>query len=209
MHSIEEKLNVGMQEIGIKRDKKLIDKLLIYIHILKKWNKKINLTAFTNDFDIVIHHFLDSLAITKFIEQKKILDVGSGAGFPGIILALSDATRQITLVDKVGKKAAFMRQVCLELNLKNVSVIHSRVEEISSHKYDAIVARAFGDMSLLMNLTQNLINDKGVWYGMKSKKLMDEDIIKNKNIYKIFDIKVPFLDAERYLIKVSNTKRYK
>ena len=194
-----------MQEIGIKRDKKLIDKLLIYIHILKKWNKKINLTAFTNDFDIVKYHFLDSLAITKFIEQKKILDVGSGAGFPGIILALCDATRQITLVDKVGKKAAFMRQVCLELNLKNVSVIHSRVEEISSHKYDAIVARAFGDMSLLMNLTQNLINDKGVWYGMKSKKLMDEDIIKNKNIYKIFDIKVPFLDAERYLIKVSNT----
>jgi 16S rRNA (guanine527-N7)-methyltransferase len=205
LHSTEEKLNVGMQEIGIKRDKKLIDKLLIYIHILNKWNKKINLTAFTNDFDIVEHHFLDSLAITKFIEQKKILDVGSGAGFPGIVLALCDATRQITLVDKVGKKAAFMRQVCLELNLKNVSVIHSRVEEISSHKYDAIVARAFGDMSLLMNLTQNLINDKGVWYGMKSKKLMDEDIIKNKNIYKIFDIKVPFLDAERYLIKVSNT----
>ena len=205
MHSTEEKLNVGMQEIGIKRDKKLINKLLIYIHILKKWNKKINLTAFTNDIDIVKYHFLDSLAITKLIEQKKILDVGSGAGFPGIILALCDATRQITLVDKVGKKAAFMRQVCLELNLKNVSVIHSRVEEISSHKYDAIVARAFGDMSLLMNLTQNLINDKGVWYGMKSKKLMDEDIIKNKNIYKIFDIKVPFLDAERYLIKVSNT----
>ena len=205
MHSTEVKLNVGLQEIGIKRDKKLIDKLLIYIHILKKWNKKINLTAFTNYFDIVKHHFLDSLAITKFIDKKKILDVGSGAGFPGIILALCDATRQITLVDKVGKKAAFMRQVCLELNLKNVSVIHSRVEEISSHKYDAIVARAFGDMSLLMNLTQNLINDKGVWYGMKSKKLMDEDIIKNKNIYKIFDIKVPFLDAERYLIKVSNT----
>ena len=108
-------------------------------------------------------------------------------------------------MDKVGKKAAFMRQVCLELNLKNVSVIHSRVEEISTQKYDAIVARAFSDMSLLMNLTQNLINDKGVWYGMKSKKLMDEDIIKNINIYKIFDIKVPFLDAERYLIKVSNT----
>ena len=81
---------------------------MIYIHILKKWNKKINLTAFTNDIDIVKYHFLDSLAITKLIEQKKILDVGSGAGFPGIILALCDATRQITLVDKVGKKAAFM-----------------------------------------------------------------------------------------------------
>jgi 16S rRNA (guanine527-N7)-methyltransferase len=108
-------------------------------------------------------------------------------------------------VDKVGKKAAFMRQVCLELNLENVSIIHSRVEEIKAFKYDAIVARAFGDMSLLMNLTQNLINDKGVWYGMKSKKLIDEDIIKYKTIYKIFDIKVPFLDAKRYLIKVSNT----
>ena len=205
MHSIEEKLIVGMKEIDIKIDKKLIDKLLIYINILKKWNKKINLTAVTNDFDIVKHHFFDSLAVSKFIEQKKILDVGSGAGFPGIILALCDATRQVTLVDKVGKKVAFTKQICLELNLKNVSVIHSRVEEISTNKYDAIIARAFGDMSLLMSLTQNLINDKGVWYGMKSKKLMDEDIIKNKNLYKIFDIKVPFLDAERYLIKVSNT----
>ena len=194
-----------MKEIDIKIDKKLIDKLLIYMNILKKWNKKINLTAVTNDFDIVKHHFFDSLAVTKFIEQKKILDVGSGAGFPGIILALCDATRQVTLVDKVGKKAAFTKQICLELNLKNVLVIHSRVEEISTNKYDAIIARAFGDMSLLMSLTQNLINDKGVWYGMKSKKLMDEDIIKNKNLYKIFDIKVPFLDAERYLIKVSNT----
>jgi len=193
-----------MKEIDIKIDKKLIDKLLIYMNILKKWNKKINLTAVTNDFDIVKHHFFDSLAVTKFIEQKKILDVGSGAGFPGIILALCDATRQVTLVDKVGKKVAFTKQICLELNLKNVSVIHSRVEEISTNKYDAIIARAFGDMSLLMSLTQNLISDKGVWYGMKSKKLMDEDII-NKNIYKIFDIKVPFLDAERYLIKVSNT----
>lgn len=204
MHSIEEKLIVGMKEIDIKIDKKLIDKLLIYMNILKKWNKKINLTAVTNDFDIVKHHFFDSLAVTKFIEQKKILDVGSGAGFPGIILALCDATRQVTLVDKVGKKVAFTKQICLELNLKNVLVIHSRVEEISTNKYDAIIARAFGDMSLLMSLTQNLISDKGVWYGMKSKKLMDEDII-NKNIYKIFDIKVPFLDAERYLIKVSNT----
>ena len=205
MHSIEEKLIAGMKEIDIKIDKRFIDKLLIYINILKKWNKKINLTAVTNDFDIVKHHFFDSLAVSKFIEQKKILDVGSGAGFPGIILALCDATRQVTLVDKVGKKAAFMKQICLELNLKNVSVIHSRVEEISTNKYDAIIARAFGDMSLLMSLTQNLISDKGVWYGMKSKKLMDEDIIKNKNLYKIFDIKVPFLDAERYLIKVSNT----
>jgi len=204
LHSIEEKLIVGMKEIDIKIDKKLIDKLLIYMNILKKWNKKINLTAVTNDFDIVKHHFFDSLAVTKFIEQKKILDVGSGAGFPGIILALCDATRQVTLVDKVGKKVAFTKQICLELNLKNVSVIHSRVEEISTNKYDAIIARAFGDMSLLMSLTQNLISDKGVWYGMKSKKLMDEDII-NKNIYKIFDIKVPFLDAERYLIKVSNS----
>jgi 16S rRNA (guanine527-N7)-methyltransferase len=205
LHSIEEKLIVGMKEIDIKIDKKLIDKLLIYMNILKKWNKKINLTAVTNDFDIVKHHFFDSLAVTKFIEQKKILDVGSGAGFPGIILALCDATRQVTLVDKVGKKVAFTKQICLELNLKNVLVIHSRVEEISTNKYDAIIARAFGDMSLLMSLTQNLISDKGAWYGMKSKKLMDEDIIKNKNLYKIFDIKVPFLDAERYLIKVSNS----
>lgn len=205
MLKTEEKLIIGLQEIGIKNDKKLIDKLLIYKEILKKWNKKINLTTITDDSEIVKHHFLDSLSITKFIEEKQILDVGSGAGFPGIILAICDKTRHVTLVDKVEKKTAFMRQVCLELSLDNVSVINSRVEEIRAHKYDAVVARAFGDMCLLMDLTQNLMNDKGVWYGMKSKKLMDEDIINSKNIYKIYDIKVPFLDAKRYLIKITKT----
>ena len=132
--------------------------------------------------------------------------MGSGAGFPGIVLAICDKTRHVTLVDKVRKKTVFMNQVCLELNLNNVSVIHSRVEDIETiNKYDAIIARAFGEMSLLMKLTKNLLVYDGIWYGMKSKKVLEENIVKNKNFLKIYDIKVPFLGADRYFIKIKNT----
>ncbi len=206
MLKAEEILSLGMEKLELKDDDKIIHKLLIYKDILKKWNKKINLTALRHDEDIIKNHLLDSLSVTKLIDQKKILDVGSGAGFPGIVLAICDKTRHVTLVDKVRKKTVFMNQVCLELNLNNVSVIHSRVEDIETiNKYDAIIARAFGEMSLLMKLTKNLLVYDGIWYGMKSKKVLEENIVKNKNFLKIYDIKVPFLGADRYFIKIKNT----
>ncbi len=208
MHNFKDLLGNGIEELKLIGKENLLSKLLIYINILKKWNKKYNLTSLTKDEEIIKNHLLDSLSISKLIEQKKIIDVGSGAGFPGIILALYDQSRHVTLIDKVGKKTAFMKQVCLELELKNVSVIHSRVEELdhNNHYFDAVIARAFGDMSLLIKLTKRLIDKKGVWYGMKSKKIMEEDFIKQKYSYEIYDIKVPYLEADRYLVKIKNNE---
>ena len=140
----------------------------------------------------------------------KVLNLFGYSGIASLDAALAGA--EVTHVD-ASKKAINLafenrnRNSLQELPIRFLvedAVNFVKREIRRNNKYDAIIARAFGDMSLLMSLTQNLINDKGVWYGMKSKKLMDEDIIKNKNIYKIYDIKVPFLDAERYLIKVSN-----
>jgi len=201
----EEILRQGIGQLGLNDSNNIISKLLIYKDILLKWNKAFNLTALRDEKTVVINHLLDSLSVAHLIQENDILDVGSGAGLPGIVLALYDPKKQITLVDKVRKKAAFMRQVCIELDIKNVDVIHCRVEDMDHNKkFDAIVARAFSEMDLLINLTKNIIKKNGYWYGMKSKKLMDEIIVKRKEFLEIHQIKVPFLEADRYLIKLKN-----
>ncbi len=205
MLNAEEILRQGIGQLGLNYSNNIISKLLIYKDILLKWNKAFNLTALRDEKTVVINHLLDSLSVAHLIQENDILDVGSGAGLPGIVLALYDPKKQITLVDKVGKKAAFMRQVCIELDIKNVDVIHCRVEDMDHNKkFDAIVARAFSEMDLLINLTKNIIKKNGYWYGMKSKKLMDEIIVKRKEFLEIHQIKVPFLEADRYLIKLKN-----
>lgn len=205
MLNAEEILRQGIGQLGLNDSNNIISKLLIYKDILLKWNKAFNLTALRDEKTVVINHLLDSLSVAHLIQENEILDVGSGAGLPGIVLALYDPKKQITLVDKVGKKAAFMKQVCIELDIKNVDVIHCRVEDMDHNKkFDAIVARAFSEMDLLINLTKNIIKKNGYWYGMKSKKLMDEIIVKRKEFLEIHQIKVPFLEADRYLIKLKN-----
>ena len=205
MLNAEEILRQGIGQLGLNDSNDIISKLLIYKDILLKWNKAFNLTALRDEKTVVINHLLDSLSVAHLIQENEILDVGSGAGLPGIVLALYDPKKQITLVDKVGKKAAFMRQVCIELDIKNVDVIHCRVEDMDHNKkFDAIVARAFSEMHLLIDLTKNIIKKNGYWYGMKSKKLMDEIIVKRKEFLEIHQFKVPFLEADRYLIKLKN-----
>lgn len=205
MLNAEEILRQGIGQLGLNDSNDIISKLLIYKDILLKWNKAFNLTALRDEKTVVINHLLDSLSVAHLIQENEILDVGSGAGLPGIVLALYDPKKQITLVDKVGKKAVFMRQVCIELDIKNVDVIHCRVEDMDHNKkFDAIVARAFSEMHLLVDLTKNIIKKNGYWYGMKSKKLMDEIIVKRKEFLEIHQIKVPFLEADRYLIKLKN-----
>ena len=205
MLNAEEILRQGIGQLGLNYSNNIISKLLIYKDILLKWNKAFNLTALRDEKTVVINHLLDSLSVAHLIQENDILDVGSGAGLPGIVLALYDPKKQITLVDKVGKKAAFMRQVCIELDIKNVDVIHCRVEDMDHNKkFDAIVARDFSEMHLLIDLTKNIIKKNGYWYGMKSKKLMDEIIVKRKEFLEIHQIKVPFLEADRYLIKLKN-----
>ena len=192
MLNAEEILRQGIGQLGLNDSNDIISKLLIYKDILLKWNKAFNLTALRDEKTVVINHLLDSLSVAHLIQENEILDVGSGAGLPGIVLALYDPKKQITLVDKVGKKAAFMRQVCIELDIKNVDVIHCRVEDMDHNKkFDAIVARAFSEMHLLIDLTKNIIKKNGYWYGMKSKKLMDEIIVKRKEFLEIHQIKVP------------------
>ena len=204
MLDLEETLKAGIEKLELENKDYLYIKLLIYKDLLIKWNKVFNLISVKGVDEIVTHHFLDCLAVVPFIEGKNVLDVGSGAGLPGIIIGLCYPEKNITLVDSVGKKTTFLKQTCAELNLSNITIINKRVEDITTNKlFDSIIARAFAEMQVLMDLTRHLIEDKGAWYGMKSKKFNEEEIGTNLVVEKR-DIVVPYLDAERYLVKINN-----
>ena len=200
----EEILKAGIEKLELENKEYLYTKLLIYKNLLIKWNKVFNLISVKGVEEIVTHHFLDCLAVVPYIEGKNILDVGSGAGMPGIIIGLCYPEKNITLVDSVGKKTAFLKQTCAELNLSNITVLNMRVEDITTNKFfDSIIARAFSEMQVLIDLTRHLIEDKGTWYSMKSKKINEEEISTNFVVEKR-DIVVPYLDAERYFVKINN-----
>jgi len=194
----------GLETLGIENQDNLIDKLLIYMNLLIKWNQTYNLTAITEEQHIITHHLLDCLSVIKFVNSTNILDLGSGAGLPGLILALCFPDKKITMVDKVGKKTAFIQQVIGEFNLKNAEVLNSRVEDMKNYYYDGIISRAFSDMETMIKLTSHLLLEGGNWYGMKSKKSRANEMAVIKYSYYMDKIDVPYLKAERYLITVVN-----
>ena len=198
-------LESGMQKLGLENIPQVISKLLIYKELLIKWNKSFNLTSIKNR-EVVTHHFLDCLSIIPFIKSSSLLDVGTGAGLPGIIIAIVKPDIKVSLIDKVGKKIAFIKRVVAELEIKNINTYHDRVELLTSEeKYDGIISRAFSNMDDFIKSTKHLIKSQGVWYGMKSKKILNDEMININEPWTLEKLDVPFLDAERYLVKVSNS----
>lgn len=198
-------LESGMQKLGLENIPQVISKLLIYKELLIKWNKSFNLTSIKNR-EVVTHHFLDCLSIIPFIKSSSLLDVGTGAGLPGIIIAIVKPDIKVSLIDKVGKKIAFIKRVVAELEIKNIDTYHDRVELLTSEeKYDGIISRAFSNMDDFIKSTKHLIKSQGVWYGMKSKKILNDEMININQPWTLEKLDVPFLDAERYLVKVSNS----
>ena len=198
-------LESGMQKLGLENIPQVISKLLIYKELLIKWNKSFNLTSIKNR-EVVTHHFLDCLSIIPFIKSSSLLDVGTGAGLPGIIIAIVKPDIKVSLIDKVGKKIAFIKRVVAELEIKNIDTYHDRVELLTSEeKYDGIISRAFSNMDDFIKSTKHLIKSQGVWYGMKSKKILNDEMININQPWALEKLDVPFLDAERYLVKVSNS----
>ena len=198
-------LEKGMQILGFENTPQIISKLLIYKELLIKWNNSFNLTSVKNK-EIVTHHFLDCLAVIPFIKSSTLLDVGTGAGLPGIVIAIVNPDIKVSLVDKVGKKINFIRRLIAELEIKNIEPYHDRVELLTSEeKYDGIISRAFSNMEVFIKSTKHLIKSQGVWYGMKSKKILDDEMININDSWALEKLDVPFLQAERYLVKVSSS----
>jgi 16S rRNA (guanine527-N7)-methyltransferase len=179
-----------------------IDQLLDFIKLIEKWNKAYNLTAIRNREEMVRLHILDSLAILPHIEGKRIIDIGTGAGLPGIPLAICLPEIGFALLDSNAKKTRFVQQVVLELKLKNVEIFHSRVENHHPElRYNAVLARAFAGLSDIVKLTAHLLAKDGVLLAMKAQNLEAElqDITAKKSV---ISISVPGTDVERCLVRI-------
>lgn len=194
-------LAAGLAGLGIELPAATQAKLLAYRDLLLKWNRTYNLTALRDPAQAVSHHLLDSLAILPHVGAGPLLDVGSGGGLPGIPLAIARPDLQVTLVDTVQKKATFLQQAAIELELPNVRAVHARVEEMRG-EYTQITSRAFSDLADFVRLTRRLLAADGRWLAMKGVR-PDGEIGGLPNGVRVADIvplQVPGVDAERHLI---------
>ena len=197
----------GISEMGLEVDAEAQTKLLAYLALLQKWNKVYNLTAIRDPLEMVTLHLLDSLSVLSYLKISNLLDVGSGGGLPGIVLAIVMPELQVTTIDTVKKKAIFMRQAKAELGLSNLTVVHNRVENYKAEpKFDAIISRAFSDLSLFVGLTSHLIAEKGAWLAMKGLVPDAEIVVLNKKPDEIIALKVAGLDAQRHLLVFKNNR---
>lgn len=185
--------------------------LLAYLDLIAKWTKVYNLTAVRDPAEMMTHHLLDSLAIisslNKRIEQGSLLDVGSGAGLPGVVIAICCPDIQVTCVDTVAKKATFIKQVALELKLPNLTGLHARVENITQ-SFDVVCSRAFASLKDFTDWSVNALAPTGVWMAMKGKHPTDElaALPETVDVFHVEQLKVPGLDAERCIVWMRSTK---
>ncbi len=194
-------LEAGLADLGITLPDEAQRKLLAFRDLLLKWNKTYNLTALRDPEQAISHHLLDSLSILPHVGSGPLLDVGSGGGLPGIPLAIARPDLPVGMVDTVQKKATFLQQASIELDLKNVAVHHARVEEMQG-QYAQISSRAFAEIALFVALTRHLLAPGGRWLAMKGQRPDDElkALPDDIAVESIVPLDVPGLAAERHLI---------
>src|SRR5512135_1065472 len=166
--SVQQQLAAGVAALGLALPEGGEAKLLAYLALLDKWNRVYNLTAVRDAERMVSHHLLDSLAAVPFFRGERVLDVGSGGGLPGIPLAIARPDVQVTLVDSIAKKTAFLLQAKSELGLANLTVVTGRVEDFRPETgFDVITSRAFSDLREFVALTRHLLKPGGRWLALK------------------------------------------
>lgn len=200
--SAADELRVGLESLGLAVDADWQARLLDYVALLQKWNHTYNLTAIHDATRIISHHLLDSLAIASHVRAARLLDVGSGAGLPGIPLALVQPERRFTLLDASQKKCAFMQQAVIQLGLGNVQVVHARAEDFRpATLFGQIVSRAFSDLTEFVRVTTHLLAEGGEWLAMKGLYPNEEiALLRGARVVRDMPLRVPGLDAERHLI---------
>lgn len=204
MHSLGNGLEDGTKALGIDLDSGIRQKLLDYIALLHKWNRAYNLTAIRDPSAMVGRHILDSLSILPWVKGPRVLDVGAGAGLPGIVLAIANPELQVSLLDSNGKKVRFQRQAVLELGLKNVTPVHARVEEFSDTQgFDQIVSRAFAAVAPFVELTRPLLGADGEWLAMMGRLDTETDIPSNISVTQRIVLDVPGEEGARHLLRLA------
>lgn len=214
-----ELMNFYAKKLNIVFSEKQIKQFFKYMNLLIEWNNKINLTAIIEPKEIILKHFIDSLTINKYIEQNKILvDVGTGAGFPGIAVKIYRPDVKVVLVDSLNKRINFLNEVVKELQLENIQTIHSRVEEFGKNKkyresFDIVTARAVANLTVLSEYLLPLAKVNGKCICMKGSEI-EEEINNSKNainilggkIEKIDQFKLPDSDINRNIIIIDKLK---
>ena len=204
LKGIREKLKKNIEVLHINISKEVQQTMLDFLIFLQQWNRAYNLTGIVDLETMITHHLLDSLSILPYLKGQTILDIGSGAGFPGLPLALACPDKYFTLLDSKSKKVAFLLQVVTRFKLTNVSMIESRVEIYKPEAcFEAITARAFGPIKLIMDQSQHLLCPRGRWFIMKGAYPTEELGAINPfiNVHRLL---VPALRAERHLVEIEN-----
>ena len=209
MHALESGLRQGLAGLDLVLDDAQIKRLLDYLDLIQKWTKVYNLTAVRDPAEMLTHHLLDSLAAIAPLRRQlecvaspaRLLDVGSGAGLPGIVIAICCPDVAVHCVDTVGKKAAFIQQVAATLKLPNLKGVHARVESLTD-KYHVVSSRAFASLVDFTNWSVGALAEQGVWMAMKGKHPGDEiaALPVGVEVFHVEQLKVPGLDAERCIV---------
>ncbi|QMV71755.1 16S rRNA (guanine(527)-N(7))-methyltransferase RsmG [Comamonas piscis] len=207
---LEAPLRDGVGQLGLSLDDGQIEQLMAFLDLLQKWNKVYNLTSLRDPQEMLTHHMLDSLAAVpplarylagKGLASPKLLDVGSGGGLPAVVFAICLPELDVSCVDTVGKKVAFIQQVAAALRLRNLHGIQSRVEQLSQ-QYDVVSCRAFAALQDFTAWSAQTLRADGIWLAMKAKKPDDElaSLPATVQVLNIEPLKVPGLDAERCIV---------
>ena len=211
MRSMEENLRAGLLTLALDLNDTRIRQLLDYQDLIGKWTKVYNLTAVRDPAEMLTHHLLDSLAaiapLNRHLQQaglqqgSTLLDAGSGAGLPGVVMAICCPAMAVTCVDTVAKKAAFIKQAALALKLPNLTGLHARVESIDK-PFDVICSRAFASLQDFTQFSGSALADAGVWMALKGKHPADEmaALPETVKVFHVEQLQVPGLGAERCIV---------
>ena len=204
--SADQVLREGAAKLGLDLGEQQCERLLAYGALILKWNKVYNLTALRDSASVLTHHLLDSLSVIGPLAREwpgraGLLDVGAGAGLPGVVIAILREDINVSCVDAVAKKAAFVQQVAGELQLPNLRGLHARVESLTG-QYELISSRAFASLTDFFNGSKHLLAPGGVWMAMKGKLPTEElaQLPAGVDVFHVEQLQVPGLDAERCIV---------
>ena len=212
--TLQASLREGLSELDLELEDIQVARLLDYLDLLQKWTRVYNLTAVRDPAEMLTHHLLDSLSVVAPLrrhigEQSTwLLDVGSGAGLPGAVIAICCPQVRVDCVDSVAKKAAFIQQAAATLKLANLRGLHSRVENLSG-PYDVVTSRAFASLRDFVAWSARLLAEEGVWLAMKGKQPDDEiaALPHEVEVFHVEQLRVPGLDAQRCIVWMKRAAR--
>ncbi|ECE6745223.1 16S rRNA (guanine(527)-N(7))-methyltransferase RsmG [Salmonella enterica subsp. salamae] len=203
------KLSRLLDEAGISLTDHQKTLLVAYVDMLHKWNKAYNLTSVRDPAEMVVRHILDSIVVAPYLQGQRFIDVGTGPGLPGIPLAIVLPDAHFTLLDSLGKRVRFLRQVQHELQLENITPVQSRVEAYPSEPpFDGVISRAFASLNDMVSWCHQLPGEKGRFYALKGQLPEDEiaSLPDDFSVESVEKLRVPQLEGERHLVIIKSNK---